>query len=87
MVPSSGSIGSFEDLQQRGFPAAVRSHQADANAGRKSQVQILEQPAAAERLPDAFGLNQALGLPIRRGEVDLCRCRAAARGGCREFAR
>ena len=85
MVPSSGSSSPSQDLEQRGLPAPVGSHQADANARRESQVQVLKQPAPAECLPDAFGLNQALGLSIGRREVDLCRCRAAARRDGREF--
>jgi hypothetical protein len=76
-----------QDLEQGGLPAAVRSNQADADAGRKRQVQILEQPASAERLSDAFGLNQPLGLSIGCAEIDFRRGRAVARRRSRRSAR
>src|SRR5216684_7923019 len=75
----------FEYLEQGGLPATVRTHQADANTWRESQVEILEKPAPAQCLPDAFGLNQALGLSIRRREIDMCRGDAAASSGRREL--
>src|SRR5208337_426531 len=74
-----------EELEQRGLAAAVRADQSNANAGRKRERQILEQPPSAEGFADALGFDQALGLAVGRGEIDLGGAAAGAGGGGGKF--
>ena len=49
-APDGSLVGlqrAFQQPEQRGLSAAVRSHQAGAHTGRKSEIQVLEQPAPA----------------------------------------
>ncbi len=55
--------------QQCGFAAAVRSHQADAHACGKVEIQVVEERALADGVAQVFELDEALGLAAGRGEV------------------
>src|SRR5262249_44040555 len=70
-----GGHDAREHVQERRLAAAVRADQPDASARRDDEIEIADEPAAAERLRQAARDQEPARAALRRDEVD------AGRGG------
>src|SRR5438128_2713068 len=73
---STSSVGrqhAGQHVQQRRLAAAVGADQPHARARRDDEVEIADEPPAAERLAHAAGSQQPARAALRGGEVDARR--------------
>ena len=75
-----GRVGAGEQAQQRRLPGAVRADQADPGAGRKVEVEAVEDPPAAERLHDPARAQRGRGGGGGHGHDGTVRTAARPRG-------
>ncbi len=76
----------MQEAKQRGFPAPVWPDQSHAHACGDDEVKVFEQRAFADSKAHLPHFDQALGLAIRGGEIDLGGRAACPRIHVRQFA-
>src|SRR5579859_2517370 len=73
-----GSEISAEKSQQRRLAAAVGTDEADAQSGSHNEIQFVEQSASCNFVGDVFQFDEAFGLAVAGGKIDLRCSRAGA---------